>query len=410
MKAGKRTLRALLVCGISLFSEIACLSQNPGPEWKLESNVAAENIYCVRVIDNRLYAGSNGRLSISNPDVGEWMTITVPGSNGDVEDLIKYNGKLFMASYGQGVLASDDGGITWQTMDDAGPFPIGFAQANGQLYVATGDRGALRLGGKGSQWQSFNEGLYDRIESAFDCLTSANGTLVGGVSANGAIALRGAGSQRWQVIYPSGRMSPGATTFDLLYAAGRIWAFTNQNVLVSGDQGVTWGRAGNGLPLGIDSKGLAVGDSVYAAINSKNGSSVIYRRPAASGNNDQWTPFDTLEKVYIHSMASLNGKLYVGTQRGLYSMLIRNAEPDTPENPGISVYPNPARILVNVATPGAAKGLFELYAPDGRRVLTQRVYEKIMQLDVSKLPGGQYVYRFSGMEKGYASGKLLISN
>lgn len=268
----------------------------------------------------------------------------------------------------------------------------------------------MRLEPGARRWQPFNEGLYERIESAFDCFASANGTLIGGISANGAIAVRGPDASGWRVTYPGGRVSPGSTIFDLVFAGARVWAFTNQNVFSSDNYGRTWNRSGNGLPVGIDSKGCAVGDSVYAVVNGKNGASGFYKRPATGDAAAQWIPVDTLEKTYTYALSAFAGKLYAATQKGLYSASIHAGQnPGQPEIKSIAVYPNPGSINLSIAVPGAAGGRFELYTPEGRRVWNEPVKNRVHQMDISGLPVGRCVYRFLRLGGEKTSGTLLIA-
>nr|WP_295922349.1 T9SS type A sorting domain-containing protein [uncultured Dyadobacter sp.] len=411
MKIWPQGLLPLLICLIFLNAGNSCYSQISRPEWKHETALPADDIFSIRVINNRVYAGRKGRIFVSESGEDSWQTIAIPVDDADIEDIAKHGGKLYLAAYTQGVLESSDGGATWQPMPgSAGPFPIEFAESEGRLYVATGDRGVLRLEPETRRWQSFNEGLYDRIESTFDCLASANGTLVGGISANGAIAVRDPKSSGWRVTYPSGRLSPGSTTFDLLFAGARVWAFTNQNVFLSDNLGGTWSRAGNGLPLGIDSKGCAVGDSVYAIVNGKSGASLLYKRPAGGEPDAKWIPVDTLQQTYTYALTAFAGKLYVATQKGLYfTPILTGQKPEQPEIRNVSVYPNPASINLRIAVPGTAGGLFELYTPEGRRVVNERFKNNVHQMDISGLPTGSYIYRLSQSSGEKASGTLLFA-
>lgn len=129
-----------LIFLLTVISGNGCYAQISGPEWKLETGLPAENIFSVRVIDNRVYAGATGRVFVSEPGKSSWQTIAIPATNVDIEDIARYGGKLYLAAYRHGVLESNDAGNTWQTMPgSAGTFPVEFAESEGRLCVAGGN-------------------------------------------------------------------------------------------------------------------------------------------------------------------------------------------------------------------------------------------------------------------------------
>lgn len=353
-----------------------------------------------------MYAGGQGRMYVSRPAGSGWQAITVPAPEGDVEDMISFQGKLYLAVYRHGIMESNDGGRSWQLMQrGAGIFPVAFAVSGGRLHVATGDQGIFQFDHGNGRWLPFNEGLYDRIESAFDCFTTAEGTLLGGISANGGVAVRHASDLKWSVAYPAGRISPGATIFDILYASGRLWAITSIGIFQSDNRGQAWARAATGIIAGIDGQACAANDTIYLVINSKRGAATVYKRPADSPAETAWVAVDAIEGIYVYALAYFEGKIYMATQKGLFSSVIKAEQPKNPAESKPLIYPNPATEHLTISKSGS---LFQLYRADGRLTLSETVDSESRQIDISPLKAGSYVYRLQ-LGNGHShTGRLII--
>ncbi len=82
-----------------------------------------------------------------------------------------------------------------------------------------------------------------------------------------------------------------------------------------------------------------------------------------------------------------------------------------PESAGISLYPNPASgfVTVNFQQFRAYSNVaFEIFRIDGRKLLSKPIHSELSTHDISNLPTGMYLYRFTADGLMIKTGKLII--
>ncbi|HMQ60598.1 MAG TPA: PKD domain-containing protein [Flavilitoribacter sp.] len=79
------------------------------------------------------------------------------------------------------------------------------------------------------------------------------------------------------------------------------------------------------------------------------------------------------------------------------------------ENPGVRLYPNPAResVVLEVEEKAAFRGTIVLYDAPGRQVLRQAVRSSRERISISALPPGLYFYELRDGRRRVAGGKLV---
>jgi hypothetical protein len=83
-----------------------------------------------------------------------------------------------------------------------------------------------------------------------------------------------------------------------------------------------------------------------------------------------------------------------------------------PEISSISIYPNPTNGLITLSFQQFHKYndvLFEVLSMDGRKLLSKPLQSEISTHDISNLPTGMYLYRFTGDGLMIKTGKLIIN-
>lgn len=416
-----------IICYIlSLFSfqyafaqsdEISVGTASPGRVvWRLERQVPLSDIYAIRNLGGRLYAAGASQVYIADRWGTSWAASTEfnPAPAG-IDDLVSFKGKLYATGYGKGIYESTDNGKTWRFASQgfSGTSPIRFAERKGRLYVATDDQGIQQLNAAGTSWAAFNKGLDFRTSYSFNAIINTDSCLIGGMGANGTLAILDDKTAQWNIRYHGGGILPGLTTFDFVQTGKHVWAFTNSRAYVSGDNGATWLYVPAGMRHGGVSRATTTATHIYAAVNFGDNHTIVYKRRIAAPLSEAWTTVDTLAGYYTYGLAYANGRLYVATQKGLISTFTGpSIEVPRQKIPyrDFFVYPNPSIGQVTLANGLAAGGgEFRLYDGNGKVAWSGIVSSDSQPLDISKLAPGTYYYTLTGNEAGERKGRLEIA-
>lgn len=407
----KNIFLSILLCALSHIS----ISQKNGTNWQQVPGVPSADIYTVKTIDDRLYASTIDRVYQSDTTGKEWRNSSKlnPSPSG-IDDIFEFQGKLFAAAMAQGVFVSEDQGNSWRVFNNglSSRSPAEFAERNEELYLATNEQGIYKLSGTGTHWQEFNTGLASGTTFSFENLASAKYGLIGGVGANGVVAVRNDKSATWETSYLRGRLAPGLMTFDVIQAKKFIWAFTNDQAYASSDGGKFWVHVGAGMRRGHASKALQVGDTLYATVNYADNNFVIYKRGLSEPLSSPWTTVGVLPGYFSYGFTYLKNKLYFATHRGLFSIdLPANEEIPAPGDDleKITVYPNPAIDHI-VLSNGKAAGwkYFQLFNAKGWPVFLAAVRSDLQNMDITRLLPGEYYYLLTSGKGNTKRGKILV--
>ena len=282
---------------------------------------------------NVVYAGTTEGLWKTTDAGATWKHMT--GSNIIINDVLidpRHPSRVLLATDRGGVLASDDGGVTFTASNR------GFTHRQAAaLLVDRSNRGVLYAGvlndkefggvfvsrDAGQTWKQNSDGLDGR--DVFVLRQATDNSLIAGTD-HGIFALR-PNASRWVARdLPSGKsqisalrkksgtaapvseLAPRVSVLEL--AAERWFAATSTALLVSTDSGETW-RAeslpGVGVPVSIGVAGKVV------AIAGRNAVAV-----SVSGG-ESWLPTKTLDPdIAINSVAVDNtGDVWLGARTGL---------------------------------------------------------------------------------------------
>ncbi|SEI38231.1 Por secretion system C-terminal sorting domain-containing protein [Dyadobacter sp. SG02] len=381
--------------------------------WNVEKQVPFTDIYAIRNIGGKLHAASANQVFVANRWGSSWAASTKfnPAPEG-IDDLISFKGKLYATGYGKGIYESADNGKSWRFASQgfSGAAPMRFAERKGSLYIATDDQGIQQLNAAGTAWTAFNKGLDFGSSYSFNAIINTDSSLIGGMGANGTLAVLDDQTAEWEIRYHGGRILPGLTTFDFVQTKQHIWAFTNSKAYASSDGGVTWTHVPASMRHGSVSRATSNATHIYAAVNFGENHSIVYSRPVAAPLSEAWTTVDTLAGYYTYGLAYTNGRLYVATQKGLISTSVGpsiEVPRQTVPRRNFFVYPNPSVGHVTLANGLAAGGgEFRLTDVNGKVALSGRVTSDSQPLDISKLAPGTYYYLLTGT--GEVTGRLVV--
>jgi photosystem II stability/assembly factor-like uncharacterized protein len=385
--------------------------------WQFEKQLPAKDIYSIKVINGRLTAGTVNQVFISDSIGSNWTGSPAfePNPTG-VDDIIRFNGKMYATGYNRGLFESADLGKTWASSNKGLPSnaPMKFAERKGVLYVATSDQGIYQLNAAGTQWSAFNDGLYSNISYNFNSLANFSGTLVGSPGANGMITIRNETSAAWETYYLAGRIRPGLHTYDLVQAGGHIWAFTNDRVYASSDRGRSWTQVAEGMRRGYDSRGVQLGNDLYASVTFGNNSLILYKRLLSAPLSEPWMAIDTLDGYFCYGLATFNKRLYMATHLGLYYTSI-SGQPVKPEFPfkikDPVVFPNPTRGNLNLRYGlSREESHFRLLDGTGKQVLSEKIVSDDQALNISALSPGIYYYSIDSKTDISKRGKVVVKS
>ncbi len=382
--------------------------------WRVERQIPATDIYAIRNLNGKLYATSASQVFVADRWGTSWTASEQlnPAPEG-IDDLISFKGKLYATGYGKGIYESTDNGKSWRFASQgfSGAAPMRFAERKGTLYVATDDQGVQQLNAAGTAWAAFNKGLDFGSSYSFNAIINTDSCLIGGMGANGTLAVLNDRTAEWDIRYHGGRILPGLTTFDFVQTGKQIWAFTNSKAYASVDNGATWVHVPAGMRHGSVSRATATAMHIYAAVNYGENHTILYSWRIAAPLSAAWTTVDTLAGYYTYGLAYANGRLYVATQQGLISTPagLSTEVPRQKIPRDFFVYPNPSTGQVTLANGLAAGGgEFRLSDGNGKVALSGRVTSDSQPLDVSKLAPGTYYYTLAGGRAEVQVGRLVV--
>jgi photosystem II stability/assembly factor-like uncharacterized protein len=297
-----------------------------------------------------VYAGTTEGLYRTRDGGHEWQRLT--GADVIVNDIYldpERPGHILLATDRSGVLASDDGGVTFAQSNhgfSARKVEALVADNRDQRRILAGVVNDKSFGGvfltsdSGASWSQIASGLDGR--DVFTLAQSQDGTVLAGTS-HGIFALENADSlghesdgPHWvmrssivnygtkivtetvsgrrvnrieNITLPAREMSSRVADFDL---SGEIWlAATSEGLFTSKDHGATW------------QGGLVMGSAEYHSVAVWDGEMLAARRAGLVFSKDQgknWDPMGIPSKIKdIRKIAfSKDGELWIGAGDGIY--------------------------------------------------------------------------------------------
>ncbi len=257
-----------------------------------------------------------------------WTAVNTGLANLSAESILEFDGKLFVATFGNGVFVSTDAGDSW-TQTETGlnsPAVMSLEGRNGTLYAGTLN-GLNASTDAGMSWKNLNGGVLDDME--IQCIVVEGATIFAGTYYYGVyVSTDGGGSWNkrntglpsnpavYDLVRHNGDLF-SALQYDGLYRStdnGGTWFSLNDalpnytwpyaivergndlmlgadmGVYISHDHGVTWSKESTGLPFNNDVRSLGTistssGSYLLAGVNGYS----VWRRPLSDITNVEST-------------------------------------------------------------------------------------------------------------------------
>ena len=396
---------------LSLVLSQATLAQTFDLPWQQVTQVPNKNIFSINNLYNEIFVTEGDTVYYSENAGTTWKTsaaLTPPPPASS--DIISFNGKLYLATFGKGVFVSSNGGKNWVQLNNGlgSNFGIRFIQRNANLFLATDDNGVYQLNSAGTQWQPFNNGIAGNWSNGFYCLESYSQGLMAGAGQNGYVLYYEDTASTWKGSYLEGAITPGLTVYDLVNTGNYIWAITNSKVYASNNKGLTWARVDAGMQSGFFCKMLQVSTTLYAAVN-KNGNCLLYKRNISDPLTTGWILIDTMTGYECYGLSNAFSRLYMATPHGLIYLDTQatSLEENKRESEGFRILPNPCSEEFLLVYNGEEDiDQFVVYNMQGEKIMSPLI-GVTKRVDVSILSEGMYVGEMI-MANGLSQRKIII--
>jgi Uncharacterized protein related to plant photosystem II stability/assembly factor len=277
------------------------LSLDGGQSWQgkslVGSSLTGKHVYALGfdAHGTRLYAAADTVLAVSSDDGSRWQQLTSPSLPADQYTALAFNftdaRTLFVGTAHHGIFMSTDEGSSWQTLGQNWPANtavngLSYVTDLHQLWAAT-SRGIYLKRGDGD-WQAMNNGLPASLAVNAVAPLAFNG---GDASIVLAGTARGFfrsvdGGAHWAASKDSlSAVSVSTVLVDFRSTTlSTVYVGTGAGVLVSNDQGQTWGGVAPGLAPHANVLALAIGATNNTQLFA--GADAIYLYPGYGGGGD----------------------------------------------------------------------------------------------------------------------------
>ena len=334
------------------------ISADNGQTWRATRGIRGGTVFDLAAFNNVLFAGSNGGALYFSTDGGETWERPLLGiaASAIVHDFYEYNGRLYVATVGDGVWRLGDNPYKWEKLGTAGMTNqnIWALAGSGNNFYAAGNGGVYLSTDGGATWMVRNTGMtYSVIQAlVIDGGKIYAGTQQGG-AANNEVWVSEDSAQNWRRLgngiaadFPAGTTN---AVYELAVVGGKLFAVGTTGVLAH--DGTKWSTAfqgpnvssffslaasGNTLFAGSWYHGLARsldGGASWSFVNSGLNGRQIYTVHKENGvlyagtnygalisrdEGQTWTQTD-LVSTRFYSFFSFDNKVYVGTDTGVYA-------------------------------------------------------------------------------------------
>ncbi len=332
--------------GVSAF-----LSTDDGNTWK---SLGLMNAYthALLVSGTTLFAGTDDGIFASGDSGKGWIDASnglLPPIGLQITSLVSMGSYLIAGTYGS-LYSSDNNGASWSFSGFAlEHIPQSLAVIGSELFVGGG--GMLRSADTGMNWTTIDNGLPDSTNTNVWALLADGSDLYAGLYGFGVFRSSDSGAS-----WSSGNTGLSNLFITSLAKSGNdLFAASYNGIFLSTDKGINWTQINSGL-ADMEVNALVVKGKYLFAGTQSNG---VWRRPLSDfGNNSVEKP----------------------NQPGLDLSLSPN-----PTTGIITVHNAPANILHVTVSSILGESVIKLANPNAPD----------FTLDLSKLPPGTYVARFS---------------
>ena len=241
-------------------------SEDQGDTW-FQASGGLDNMWVMKMACDAggVYAGTWNGVWKSDDGGQSWAASGLQGEG--VMALETLDAVLYAGLYNGAVLASGDGGQSWQPVGSglSGGAVAGLARLGSTLFAALEGQGVFILPDGEPTWSQANAGLGDPEPS---CLTAHGGSVFLGTAAGGVYRWN-PGTEEWVAMGLGGNL-----VFFLTGAGGWLFAATYGGLWASADGGETWASEHSGLKEWLPVRAVCEGpDNIFAGL----GGGGVYR-------------------------------------------------------------------------------------------------------------------------------------
>ena len=300
----------------------AFVTRDAGKTWHALDEFSGDYVSLI-AIDPRdarsIYLRTRGALYRSRDVGATWQRLDV----GDVVHALLFDAfstRIYAATGGHGVVASDDGGATWQNLANdlpQGTATLSLAQVDAKTLLAGTQIGVYITRDAGQTWSAANDGLGAPQVHAL-ALNPQTGAIFAGTETG---LYRADARGDFQRVAGEMIQSPVLSIVNSPNHPDQMYAGTfRHGILISADGGASWNPAGDIFHERLSVTGIAVGpqndQNVFARVLFER----IYKSTNGGGTwHAVWSGMPDTAEVETMSIAPSDPtRMYAGTDKGLY--------------------------------------------------------------------------------------------
>jgi len=405
------SVRHHLAVGPVLAASLVVLALAPcaaRAQWTQVPEVPTTALFSLFANEDTLAAGADTTVYLSTDGGLTWRHTAKPVAGvGAITAVRVRNGRLYAGTFGQGVLTSDDLGVTWQAFNQGlvGGFLDSqldiddFEMRGDTLYVATAGAGVYlrRLVAAGT-WQPTGTVFGPEQATDVNAITLGGGRLLASAGSNGEVFRNDRGEADWDISeLDNVGLHPGV--------GATAVTFTGSGWIVGSDIGVFLSSGGQ-EPWTL--VGLGIGSQRWTAFTTRGGhvwAAFVTGTGAFFGDSGDdgatWKHPLFLPGVFVQDLGLSGNVLYAARGDGLWRRSIEFlAVPPGPSAAGVSfalagAQPFRDRTQLRFVLPAAGEASIEVFDVMGRST-GQRITGSFsagphdVALDASRLGPGVY--------------------
>ncbi|HMX29716.1 MAG TPA: hypothetical protein PKC13_29290, partial [Blastocatellia bacterium] len=303
------------------------ISSDNGQTWRSTRGIRAGTVFDLAAFNNVLYAGSSGGALYFSTDGGDNWERPLLGiaANAIVHDFYEFNGRLYVATVGDGVWRLGDSPYKWEKLGTTGLTNqnIWALAGSGGNFYAAGNGGVYLSTDGGATWTVRNNGM---TYSVIQALIVDGGKMYAGTqqgtAAQNEVWVTEDNGLNWKKLgngiagdFPAGFVN---RTFEFALLNGKLFASSTSGVIVF--DGTKWNTAFRG-PNIVSFFSLAAGGNTIFAGSWAHG----IARSLDGGTTWEFLN-NGLNSRQVGGVVRANGLLYAGT---VYGVLISRDEGQT---------------------------------------------------------------------------------